>query len=216
MTSEEAERIARLLSDAIAGDPVAQEQFVDQLTDLLAGPFAEGLMAGSEAIGGAIALDLANDRAAAWAAERGATLVTEVDETTKELIREMVSRELAGGVTIQDLTDDLTQAFGDFAEYRAERIARTETAFAYNHGSIESYRDANVGYVEVLDGPGCLPDGHDDGAPLPDPDAYGVQDEAQANGQIWSLDEAADYPVGHPNCVRAFAAVVPPPPGEEE
>jgi hypothetical protein len=215
MTEDEIRRISELLAAAIGGDPQAQADFVRELGDALAAPFAEGLMAGTEAIGGAIAFDLANERAVAWAQTRGADLITQVDETTKDLIRGMVSRELEAGVTVQDLTDDLMQAFGDFSEYRAERIARTETANAMNQGTIEGYRDADVGFVEVLDGPGCLPDGHDDGAPEADPDVYGLQDEAQANGQIWSLDDAAAYPVGHPNCVRAFAAVVPAPPAEE-
>jgi hypothetical protein len=28
---------------------------------------------------------------------------------------------------------------------------------------------------------------------------------ASANGQIWTLEEASDNPLGHPNCTRAFA-----------
>jgi hypothetical protein len=201
MTPDEIDRLTALV---LAGldDPQAQEDFVRELSDALVGPFADGMMAGTEAIGGAIDLDLANERAVAWARDYAAQLVTQVDETSKTLIREMVSRELDAGVTMQDLTDDLMQAFGDFAEYRAERIARTETANAYNQGTIGGYRESGVEYVEVLDGPGCLPDGHDDGADPPDPDVYGLQEEAEANGQT--------------NCVRAFAAVVPPPPDEEE
>jgi len=192
------------------------DRFLDELARILAEPFAEGFAAGTEAIGGAIQFGGAEERALALAREYGARLVTQVDETSKELIRGMVTRELEAGVTVQDLADDILQRFGDFADYRAERIARTETAFAFNQGTLSGYRDAEVEYVEVLDGPGCLPEGHEDGAPAPDPDTPGVQEDAEANGQIWTLDEAAQYPVGHPNCVRAFAAVVLPPPAEEE
>ncbi|MGD0263540.1 MAG: hypothetical protein ABSD47_01135 [Candidatus Methylomirabilota bacterium] len=206
------------VDDLLARFPSGPEdpQFLDELVGVLSEPFQDGLMSGTKAIGGAIELGVANDRAVAWARDYGARLVTQVDDTSKELIRNLVTEELRAGVVIQDLTDDLMKAFGDFAEYRAERIARTETALAFNHGTIGGYRDAGVEYVEVLDGPGCLPDGHDDDAGPPAPDVYGIQEDAEANGQIWSLDEAAGYPVGHPNCVRAFAAVTFPPPAEEE
>jgi hypothetical protein len=39
-----------------------------------------------------------------------------------------------------------------FNEYQAERIARTESMFAYNTAALESYRDMGVEMVEPMDG----------------------------------------------------------------
>jgi HK97 family phage portal protein len=72
--------------------------------------------------------------------------------------------------------------------YRAERIARTETGVAYNVSTTDAYDEAGVRQVLVHDG---------------------TDDEcADADGQTWSLAEAADNPLAHPNCTRAFAPVV--------
>jgi hypothetical protein len=95
---------------------------------------------------------------------------------------------------------------GLFGEARASTIARTETAIAYNKGAAASYKAEGVSTVLVLDGEGCLPEGHDDGAPAPDGER-GVQDDAQADGQIWTPDEYAELPTGHPNCVRSAAPI---------
>jgi hypothetical protein len=218
MTPDQAAQLVARLLAGLAGDRDAQRAFVDELVDVLAAPFADGFSAGSEAIGGAITFGPADPRAIAWAQAHAAELVTQVDETTRQSIRDLVSSAMQAdeGLTVGDITDQVIGALDDASVYRAERIARTETALAYNHGTLDGYRAEGFGYVEVMDGPGCLPDGHDDTADPADPDAYGLQPERQANGQIWSVDEAAEYPVGHPNCVRAFAAVVPPAPAEDE
>lgn len=73
--------------------------------------------------------------------------------------------------------------------WRAERVARTETGVAYNVSTTDAYGEAGVKHVLVMDGT-------DDG------------DCAEADGSTWTLDEAAANPLGHPNCVRAFAPVV--------
>ena len=184
------------------------ERFLDELARILSEPFAGGMEAAANAVGGAVQFGPAGAEALAWARDRGAELVTQVDEASKELIRNLVARQMEAGVTVQNLASDILSEFHGFADYRAERIARTETAFAFNHGAVARYRQAEIEYVRVMDGPGCLPDGHQDGAPAADPDVRGVQEGAEADGQVWSLDEAEAYPVGHPNCVRAFAPIV--------
>ena len=55
--------------------------------------------------------------------------------------------------------------------------------------SAETYRGAGVNTVTIMDGPGCLEDGHDDEQP-------GV------DGEVWSVQKWQEFPVGHPYCVR--------------
>lgn len=69
--------------------------------------------------------------------------------------------------------------------WKAERVARTETGMAYNLSGIDSYRAGGIDKVHVYDG---------------DSD----EECADADGQVWTLDEADDNPLEHPNCVRAF------------
>ncbi len=79
--------------------------------------------------------------------------------------------------------------------YRAETIARTETKTAQNRSSIEAYRASEVvESLKVWDGDDCGWTGHDD--------------SDKADGKIVSFEEADEYPLAHPRCVRSFGPVV--------
>jgi hypothetical protein len=78
---------------------------------------------------------------------------------------------------------------------RAYLVALTETGNAFNGSAIETYRDSGlVDFVEVFDGEECGWEEHDD------PDL--------ADGSIRSLEDAADFPLSHPRCQRAFGAAI--------
>lgn len=128
--------------------------------------------------------------------------VTKISDTTRNDIRTVISDALAGsegqdysGATLSDIRDRLTGMFEQTYHARSMAIARTESATAYNQGSVLSYRSSSVvDEVEIYDGDDCGWTSHDD------PDL--------ANGSVRSLDDFADYPVAHPNCVRAGAPIV--------
>jgi len=78
------------------------------------------------------------------------------------------------------------------------------TGMAYNAGAVAIYEESGLEFVEILDGDGCLPVGHDEGSPLPSADEVGkVQDGAQANGQVWTIAQFQQHLLGHPRCVRS-------------
>jgi hypothetical protein len=79
--------------------------------------------------------------------------------------------------------------YEQYKTWQATRIARTEAAVAYNRGAIAAFRDAGVQRVEVVDGT-------DD------------DDCAEANGSIWTVDEADSNPIEHPNCTREFYPIL--------
>ena len=85
----------------------------------------------------------------------------------------------------------MAQKLGDLAarQYRAETIARTETKTAQNKSSARMLTSTS----EVVEGV-IVYDGTDD-------------DDAcrEANGQVWSFEEALQRPLEHPRCVRSFA-----------
>lgn len=124
--------------------------------------------------------------------------VTAINDATREALRRQVSAALERGYSLGDLVrgnaddgfDGLRSLVNGWSEGRAMTIARTETATAHSLATVAAYRDSGVvDRVEVLDGTG---------------DA----ECAEANGQIWTLEQAAANPIAHPNCVRAFAPVV--------
>jgi hypothetical protein len=121
--------------------------------------------------------------------------VTQISDTTREWVKTAVIDELesAEGLSIRDLAETLADAAENsraFDQARALTIARTEVAIAYNHGSVLGYRQDGVESVLVSDGDGDGPC-------------------AEADGEVWTLDEALDNPLEHPNCERSFAPIYP-------
>lgn len=147
------------------------------------------------ALGEQLGVELTFDLAAAstkGVRQRIGLNVTSITDTLLEALRNRVEAAIAGGLSIDQLvagTDTvpgLRELFGN----RAQTIALTETANAFNATSVVGYRESGlVDEVEVLDG---------------------TDDEAcaEANGSIWTLDYAEANPTEHPNCRRAFVAVV--------
>jgi len=123
--------------------------------------------------------------------------VTSITDTLRQVLRNRVEDAIARGLSVEQLVAG-TDAVGGLRELfgnRAETIALTETATAYNASTTLGYADSGlVDEVEVFDGPECGWTEHDD------PDL--------ADGSTRTLDDADEYPIAHPNCQRAFGAVV--------
>ena len=123
-----------------------------------------------------------------------------IEPKIRAAANDLVQEAIKEGMSLGDLRDELS---GLFSDDRALMIARTELGYAYNTGAAMNYAAQGVEYVMVRDGFGCLPEGHDDKAPAADSEV-GLQEENQADGQIWPVQDALQYQLGHPNCVRAF------------
>lgn len=119
-----------------------------------------------------------------------------IEDVTRTRVQGYVERAIDEGLSPEGLRDLIMEdASGAFSKARAMTISRTEAATVYSLGSIGGYRDSGrVEKVIVFDGDGCGWTGHDD--------------DDVADGSIRTLDEAEEYPLGHPNCVRAFAPYV--------
>jgi HK97 family phage portal protein len=118
-----------------------------------------------------------------------------ITDTDKDLLRAAVSDAVSGATSPSDLTALLTSTISGWSDSRAGTIALSETANAYNLSTTAGYRAS--GMVEnnlVMDGDGCGWTEHDD------PD--------EADGSERSLDDCDEYPESHPNCQRAFGAIV--------
>ena len=69
---------------------------------------------------------------ASWVAQVWRGVAREVAEQ----VSTRVSQGLAGGETLDELMDAIAQMMGPQAEYRLERVVRTETTRAYNYGLV--------------------------------------------------------------------------------
>ena len=121
-----------------------------------------------------------------------------INDTTRDDVRMALAlggergynqHQIAYGVDEDDFTGihDIVDAT---YSRRADAIVRTELAFASASATLDTYDDSSVQQVEVSDGQGCGWTDHDD------PDL--------ADGSIRDMDDAQEYPIAHPNCVRVF------------
>lgn len=119
---------------------------------------------------------------------------TTINDTTREAVARVIDQGIADRLTDSQIADRLEGVVEQTYAGRADTIARTELAIVDQDAAHDRYREAGVGQVEIFDGPNCGWTFHDD------PD--------KANGSIRTLNEAEDYPIAHPNCVRASAPVI--------
>jgi HK97 family phage portal protein len=125
----------------------------------------------------------ASEEALASVLARSNNLPNLVNGTTIEDVASTLRDALAGGEDRAAINERLDRLFSGYEEWRVDRIARTETAYAYAQGSVGQMREAGISQVVISDGDG---------------------DEvcAAADGQTWTLDEYLHDPLGHPNCTR--------------
>lgn len=130
---------------------------------------------------------LANPSAAAWARLRAAELVSQIDDTTRSRLADFIERSFVDtAYTATQLRDDIGSQVEQMYEGRADTIAQTEATLAANGGTLDGYRDNGTHFVMVHDGT--------------DYD----EECANADGQIWTVDDADSNSIEHPNCGRSF------------
>jgi hypothetical protein len=187
------------LEEALQVDVLAEE-----LTVPLRDAYLDGEVLAADESGIEIQYGLTDEQATKYAEERAAELVGKrkmpdgtfidspdrkmaITETLRKDLQAAVKNALATGATETELRDLIEAETG--WTYRADRIARTEVAFALNRGAAETYSGAGVSTVTIMDGEGCLEDGHDDS-------------EEGVDGEVWTVAKWQQYPIGHPACVR--------------
>ena len=196
--------VERLLDELrTATDPYEIAVLRQEIEDAIAALAAENSDAATKDVAEAAAvasdelealLSQANARAVAYAAQRAGELVTEIDETTRADIRELVGKGVEEGWTNDEFSANLSESF-TFDGARSDMIARTETAFAENRGTIEGWKASGLveGKQWLADDEAC-----DDCAEL-DGEEVGI-DEDFSSGD--------DGPPAHPNCECTLIAVL--------
>lgn len=189
----------------------------------LLAPFMDAAYAGAQQAGASIAFDLTNE-AAVSAVDRTVNLMANrVNATTLAELKEIISRGLESGLSIEDMKREISQTFdvwenGDSTiegetQSRAETVARSEEARAVTAGTEEGYMQAGVEVKEWNAAgdscPFCLAmHGRRIAVGVP---FFKQGDTMRAGGQDLALDYAdTDGPPLHPNCRCALLPVVNP------
>lgn len=147
----------------------------------------------SAAVGRDALLDLfsaVNEYASDYARTRGADLVTEITETTRDRLASMIEAAFQGGATPQDLALEIAESFA-FSIDRAETIARTELAMAQGQGTLDSWIES-----EVVSGKRWIL-----GSEHGDPDICDDNEAAGVIGLEETFPSGDDAPPAHPDCV---------------
>lgn len=142
--------------------------------------------------------DHANTRAADYAADRSAALVSDIDDSTRNMLRSKIAAGLASGAMRDDIIADIMD--GDtFSEKRATLIADTEVAMANGQGALAGYKEAKAAGVKLKKIWVC------DSDPCP------ICEENQDAGEIEVEDEfpsGDDAETAHPGCLCHTESVV--------
>lgn len=119
------------------------------------------------------------------------------DETVRKITDGRTARQ-EGKLIAQRLRDELGMTrIPDRAgrlirvDVYGETVARTQSAIAYNRAAITQAVQERVRWLEIFDGAGCGLSAHGLGA--------------DANGMIVDVETAAQFPLAHPRCQRAFS-----------
>jgi len=120
----------------------------DKLKGVLKPAWLAGWKEGWKVVEGTFSLginfDLLNPRFLFWLDEYGADQVKNINETTKDALRDELVEGLASGESVPKLRDRVSRVFSDAKGRRAETIARTESHNSVSAGTFETYRAADV------------------------------------------------------------------------
>lgn len=140
-----------------------------------------------------ISFDQIDQMAVEYAEAHAAELVTEISDSTEEMLRSTVRDALDDGWSQAELADRIEDSFA-FSEYRSAMIAQTELAIAHVQGRVASATENGaVGKQSLLSAD------HDDAltcscAEAADAGVIPIEDNFVPD------DEDSDFPPYHPNC----------------
>ncbi len=152
-----------LLKETIGGDELnrlfdntealTNNQFINPLNAAYTGSIAAGANAITLELGeDIISFNLSNQRANDWMIDNGAKLVTNVNETIRFGIKNVLKKGIKAGDSYNNIAKAITERYKEFAigkpqlhiRSRAHLVAITETGNAYEAGSREGAKQADA------------------------------------------------------------------------
>lgn len=78
-------------------------------------------------------------------------LIKSVTGTTKANMQSLLVNDIMEGKTPEEIAQNITEHFDEFPDWRASRIARSETRDAFNHATLTIAKEAGLRYVRAKD-----------------------------------------------------------------
>lgn len=78
-------------------------------------------------------------------------LIKSTTETTKDNIRTLLVNDIMEGKGVQEIGRNIQDHFAEFPDWRADRIARSETRDAFNYGTLIAAKDSGLKYARAKD-----------------------------------------------------------------
>ncbi len=134
-------------------EAITNNQFINPLNTAYTGSIAAGANAITLELGeDIISFNLSNQRANDWMIDNGAKLVTNVNETTRFGIKNVLKKGIKAGDSYNNIAKAITERYKEFAigkpqlhiRSRAHLVAITETGNAYEAGSREGAKQADA------------------------------------------------------------------------
>ena len=137
--------------------------------------------------------EMVDGAALIWLSDHAATLVTGVNEVTREALRLQLTEGFNEGEGVEKIGRRIRAVMGDATRRRGLLIARTEVIAASAQGAIEGYKEAGLVQMEFF---AALDD-------RVDPDCEAL------HGTLFSPDEAQGVIPVHPGCRCVLVPVIP-------
>lgn len=141
-------------------------------------------------VGATMTFDMNNPRAMDFLNQHVLENTDSYSGTMKDDISLAVMQGVEQGSSVDDIANDIGAFFDDQGDYRAERLARTETIDAYAQGSLEGYRQSDI----VTGKSWLFDEGKCESQVCPDNMSQGVIPLDQ------EFESGDDAPPAHPNC----------------
>lgn len=140
--ADDTDAIVQSILDELELNDIAVD-VVDSITPELIRAYKQAGITGVGRIGITASRDIVDhmDKAALeYAGSHGAELVSSLEDTTREALRDRIADAIEQGLSADELSTSIEES-GAFSESRADAIARTELATAHVQGNIEGWRE---------------------------------------------------------------------------
>jgi hypothetical protein len=129
-----------------------------------------------------------------WVTDRVGTALGSIDGTVSSEVQDWLENHLQESLDPAAAATAVREHFADFPATHADRVARTEAAEAYNHGTLSALDLAGVQQVQIHD----ASDGKDQKTDAPC---------LSRDGRVVSVKDAKGIGLLHPNCTLYFTAL---------
>lgn len=151
-------------------------------------------------------LDMRSVAVVGYLKEHGADLITGINETTREKLRDQLAEGFANGENLDSLKNRIQSVYSEASKSRAALIARTETIRASNFATLEGYKQSGIvtakQWLTERDDRVCPWCSEMDGTmkSLDEP-FFKLGETFTAGGKTLNIERAdIDHPDLHPNC----------------